>query len=190
MAQTDSAGVNDILTKLKKLEDLKAKDKSINPLKAITDTSYSKIMRGETSAPLPAIGEKTMTTANTTNPIKEQKVQSVLEVDTNVLQAVIQFDELTYNLGSVDQGKIVKQKFTFTNTGTDDLELINVVPDCSCTSPEWSEGKIKPGEKGYVIVTYDTKEDMGKFLKTITVLHNSGEGWSFIEIHGYVAPKL
>jgi hypothetical protein len=31
---------------------------------------------------------------------------------------------------------------------------------------------------------------MGKFMKTLTVLHNAGEGYGFVEIQGFVAPKL
>jgi len=70
------------------------------------------------------------------------------------------------------------------------LFITDVVADCSCTSPDWTKGDIKPGEKGYVIATYDSKEDVGKFMKTITVLHNSGDGYTFLEISGFVAPKL
>jgi hypothetical protein len=190
IAQTDTTPANDILNKLKKLEELKAKNSEINPVKVITDSSYAKKVTGENKndAPIatkPVVKVKPIETRDKVVPKKH-----IVEVDTNILQPIIVFDTAAYDLGSVEQGKIVKQKFTFTNKGTDDLELINVVPDCSCTSPEWSTEKIKPGQKGYVIATYDSTEDIGKFLKTITVLHNSGDGWTFLEIRGYVAPKL
>ncbi|PCJ65886.1 MAG: hypothetical protein COA58_07330 [Bacteroidetes bacterium] len=107
-----------------------------------------------------------------------------------ILKAGITFDTVDYNMGNIIQGVIVKQRFTFINTGTNNLEIINVVADCSCTSPDWTKDIIKPGEKGFVIATYDSKEDIGKFMKTITVLHNSGEGYTFLEIKGFVAPKL
>ena len=107
-----------------------------------------------------------------------------------VLQPIITFDTMTFNLGSITQGKIVQKKFTFKNTGTEDLEIINVIPDCSCTSPEWSTEIVRPGMNGYIIATYDSHDDIGKFLKTITVLHNAGEGFTFLEIIGFVSPKL
>lgn len=107
-----------------------------------------------------------------------------------VSQPLIHFDTATYHIKNVTQGDIIKQTYTFTNTGTDDLALIDVVPDCSCTSPKWTKGAVSPREKGFIIVTYDSKEDIGKFLKTITVLHNAGEGYSFLELRGFVAPKL
>jgi hypothetical protein len=45
-AQTDTSEVTDILTKLKKLEEIATKDSSINPLKAITDSTYGKKVVG------------------------------------------------------------------------------------------------------------------------------------------------
>jgi hypothetical protein len=111
-------------------------------------------------------------------------------LNSNSLPPTNSIDTATFDLGTIAQGAIAKQKFIFTNLGTEDLEIISVVADCSCTSQDWSKGPVKSGETGYVLATCDSKEDMGTFLKTITVLHNSGEGWTFLEINGFVAPKL
>lgn len=100
------------------------------------------------------------------------------------------FDTITFDVGSITQGEIIEKTFTFTNTGNEDLEIINVLPDCSCTSPQWTDGVIKPGESGIIITKYDSHDDIGKIFKTITVLHNAGEGFSFLEIVGFVGPKL
>lgn len=118
------------------------------------------------------------------------KIEAPLKQDTLVLVAEIFFDTLTFELGSITQGNVIIKNFTFTNIGSDDLEIISVVPDCSCTSTEWTEGIIKPGQKGYISVAYDSHDDIGKFLKTITVLHTAGEGFTFLEMVGFVAPKL
>jgi hypothetical protein len=58
--------------------------------------------------------------------------------DSTPAEPIIAFDTAVYQLGSISQGDIVKQRFTFRNTGNADLEIISVVPDCSCTSPEWT----------------------------------------------------
>ncbi len=159
--QNDSISINDILDKLNNLEKLKVKNDSVSSVKAITDAAY----------------------ANSIGVVNDS-------IAKDIYGPIIHFDTSEYCLGSITQGVVAKQKFSFTNKGTEDLEIINVVPDCSCTSPEWSDKPIKPGEKRYIIATYDSKEDVGKFIKTITVLHNAGEGWSFLEIRGFVAPKL
>jgi hypothetical protein len=163
-AQKDSSAtaMDDILLKLNKLEELKGANDTVSSLKVITDTMYAQSV---------------------------EPIQASVE-DSNVLKAQIIFDTATYDMGSITQGEIAKQRFEFVNTGTQDLFITDVVADCSCTSPDWTKGDIKPGQKGYVIATYDSKEDVGKFMKTITVLHNSGAGYTFLEISGFVAPKL
>ena len=149
-AQIDSNSVDDILSKLSRLEQLKEAENTLSSLKLITYTNYAKALNSDS---LPATNS----------------------IDTTALEAIIQFDTATFNLGTIAQGAIAKQKVIFTNVGTEDLEIISVAADCNCTSQDWSKGPVKPGETDYVLATYDSKEDMGRFLKTITVLHNSGE---------------
>ncbi len=165
IAQTDSKDMETILNKLDKLEALKLENDTVSSLDLLNhETTVNQV---------PAVTQETPITT-----------------DTVELLAEITFDTLTMELGSITQGKIVTKKFTFTNTGTNDLEIISVVPDCSCTSSEWTQGLVKPGEKGFVSAEYDSHDDIGKFLKTITVLHTSGEGYTFLEMTGFVAPKL
>jgi hypothetical protein len=164
-AQTDSKDMETILNKLDKLEALKLENDTVSSLDLLKqETTVSKV---------PEVTQETPITA-----------------DTIELLAEITFDTLTLELGSINQGQIVQKKFSFTNTGTDDLEIISVVPDCSCTSSEWTQVLIKPGQKGFVSVEYDSHDDIGKFLKTITVLHTAGDGYTFLEMTGFVAPKL
>jgi hypothetical protein len=76
------------------------------------------------------------------NPASEEETQRYIhEIDTTVLQPITGFKSPTVNLGSVAQGEKVKQRFTFVNNGNDDLEIIDVVADCSCTSQEWGGAK-------------------------------------------------
>ena len=118
-----------------------------------------------------------ITYTNYAKALNSDSLPATNSIDTAALQAIIQFDTATFNLGTIAQGAIAKQKIIFTNVGTEDLEIISVAADCNCncTSQDWSKGPVKPGDTDYVLATYDSKEDMGRFLKTITVLHNSGE---------------
>jgi hypothetical protein len=115
---------------------------------------------------------------------------AVISADTIYIQPIIHFDTTNYVVGEVIQGDTVVVIFNFMNKGTDNLEITDVLPDCSCTSPEYTAGTIQPGESGLIKVVYDSKEDIGGFLKTVTVLHNSGEGYTFLELRGFVSPKL
>ena len=118
-----------------------------------------------------------ITYTNYAKALNSDSLPATNSIDTTALEAIIQFDTATFNLGTIAQGAIAKQKIIFTNVGTEDLEIISVAADCNCncTSQDWSKGPVKPGDTDYVLATYDSKEDMGRFLKTITVLHNSGE---------------
>lgn len=215
-AQNDSASIDKVLKKLTGMEKLRHFNDSVRAAKlAIKEIPAPKKVIKEA----PPVEEVELIAKPSTNtPIKTNRIakdtvvkKPVVRIKETVVKdtiatktvaiiekdsvpskgvAIIKFDKRSYELGSIDQGKIVVQKFTFTNTGTGILYITGVAPDCSCTSPEWSKDPIKPGEHGYVIATYDSKGDMGKFLKTITVIHNSEKGHTFLDIRGFVAPKL
>lgn len=179
-AQEDSKDMQAILDKLNRLEQLKVENENVNSLDLLKQANAAKIQTSTQSET--SIKDSSLVDAN-----------SFLEtetIDTVVMLANIAFDSLEYEIGNISQGEIIKKTYTFTNTGNDDLEIISVVPDCSCTSPEWTQGVIKPGQKGYITAEYDSHDDIGNFLKTITVLHNAGEGYTFLEMRGFVAPKL
>ena len=112
------------------------------------------------------------------------------QLDSLINGAHIVFEHDEYDAGSVSQGTIVTHSFIFTNKGNKDLEIYSVVPDCSCTSPKWTIDPIPPGKSGEILISYDSKDDLGKLLKTITVVHNAGEGHSFIELRGFVEGKF
>ena len=61
--------------------------------------------------------------------------------------------------------------FGFENTGTAPLLIKGVRSSCGCNIPKKPEDPIAPGEKGEIIVRYDTNR-VGVFRKTITVNTN------------------
>ncbi|MBT8327747.1 MAG: DUF1573 domain-containing protein [Bacteroidia bacterium] len=176
LGQEPEVEVNSILEKLEKLEKLKESNDSISSIDLISNSSI--LILADSSKGTEAKPEESIITVLT------------IADTSKILQPIISFDTTTFNVGSITQGEVVKKKFTFKNIGTEDLEIINVIPDCSCTSPEWSTEIVRPNMNGYIIATYDSHDDIGKFLKTITVLHNAGEGFTFLEISGFVSPKL
>ena len=173
--QDNSKEVQSILEKLEKLEEIKESNDSVQSMDLISDSNF--MITLDSSGHAVRANEPLIT---------------AFEVDdtTKTKHPIIHFDTLTFNVGSITQGELVEKKFSFKNIGSEDLEIINVIPDCSCTSPEWSTEIVRPGMSGYIIATYDSHDDIGKFLKTITVLHNAGEGFTFLEISGFVSPKL
>jgi hypothetical protein len=56
----------------------------------------------------------------------------------------ITFGEIEHDFGAVEEGTIVSQVFTFTNTGEEPLILSNAKGSCGCTVPEWPRAANRP----------------------------------------------
>ncbi|HVD98238.1 MAG TPA: DUF1573 domain-containing protein [Cytophagaceae bacterium] len=89
--------------------------------------------------------------------------------------AHIVFAESMKDYGDISYGDSISYVFTFTNTGSEDLIIKNVVTTCSCTSRKYTEGPIAPGKTGELTVSFNSgKQDkLGRQNKVITVLSNA-----------------
>ena len=83
------------------------------------------------------------------------------------------FEKEHITLGDVKKGDKKTFQYTFTNTGTETVE-ISIVSGCDCTTLEWTRGEIKSGEKGIIDVIFDSTEkeasetvDVDMYLKNI-----------------------
>ncbi|MEK9609353.1 MAG: DUF1573 domain-containing protein [Flavobacteriaceae bacterium] len=84
---------------------------------------------------------------------------------------MINFEKETIDYGDISKGSEGTRTFIFENTGTAPLLIKGVRSSCGCTIPKKPEYPIAPGEKGEIIVRYDTNR-VGVFRKTITVNTN------------------
>ena len=85
---------------------------------------------------------------------------------------LIEFEQSTYDLGTVKQGEMVKGSFKFKNIGKGDLLIDNVKPSCVCATLKYPEEAIKPGESGEIYVEIDTTDKEGEQVKYFTVIYN------------------
>jgi hypothetical protein len=70
--------------------------------------------------------------------------------------------------------KPAKATYTITNAGKTPVTISEVITTCGCTSPNYTKEPIKPGEKGSVSLTYDSKIT-GFFTKNAIVKLNDGQ---------------
>jgi hypothetical protein len=104
-------------------------------------------------------------------------------------QAVV-FTKLTHDFGKVkEDGGLINTSFEFTNKGIKPISLTEVIPSCGCTTPEWSRMPIEPNQTGVVKVSFDPKDRVGVFTKTITVLTDAEPSTIILTIKGEVTPK-
>lgn len=110
----------------------------------------------------------------------------VLMSTTAIAQKGITFDKTVHNFGTLIEGDEAVARFTFTNTGTKPITLVNVHASCGCTTPKWTKTAVAPGEKGIVDAVYSSQGRAGNFNKTVTVNTDGDPQYVVLRITGKV----
>tara|TARA_Y100000385_G_scaffold203271_1_gene210552 strand:- start:303 stop:752 length:450 start_codon:yes stop_codon:yes gene_type:complete len=104
--------------------------------------------------------------------------------------AEITFDKIFHDFGNVKEGEIAKTIFTFTNTGENDLYIVDAVGSCGCTVPKYPKNiPIKPGANGEIEVNFDTNGRPNLQQKMIKVSANTPDGGQLLRIQAFVESK-
>lgn len=83
------------------------------------------------------------------------------------------FSEEIHNFGSLNAGEIVSFTFIFRNEGTKTLTITGVDSGCGCTEVKIANKSIEPGQEGRIEVIYNSAGEVGRQLKTITLISNA-----------------
>jgi len=89
--------------------------------------------------------------------------------------AAIEFEELIHKFGVISDDKEVETKFKFKNTGTAEMQIVNLAGSCGCTVPALEKKTYAPGESGEITVKYNPHNRRGKQNTNITVTTNVPE---------------
>jgi len=98
----------------------------------------------------------------------------------------IEFDQASFDFGTVDAGEKVSHTFKFTNTGKEPLIFTNAKGSCGCTVPTWPREAIAPGATGEVSVVFNSKNKKGKRNQKVTLTGNTNPPQTFIYLTGTV----
>ena len=105
--------------------------------------------------------------------------------------AEITFDRIFHDFGIISEGEIAKTVFSFTNTGNNDLYIVDAIGSCGCTVPKYPKNiPIKPGESGDIEVNFDTNGRPNLQQKMIKVSANTSNGGELLRIQAFVEPKI
>jgi len=85
----------------------------------------------------------------------------------------IKFDELSYDFGKVIQGEVLSYTFHFKNVGKSSLLISSVEASCGCTTSIPPKAPIRPGEKGEISITFDSKHKNGEVTSYLVVTANT-----------------
>jgi len=103
-------------------------------------------------------------------------------------QGIMSFEKETHDFGTIKEGEIATYEFIFTNTGDQPIEIATVKASCGCTTPFWTRGLIKPGEKGNIKASYNSKDRPGGFSKSVTVQSNAQRNVTVLYVKGFAEP--
>jgi len=110
------------------------------------------------------------------------------EIDTTLKKTTMKFVEVQHNFGQVTEGEKVVYVYEVTNTGKADLVLLSVRASCGCTTPKYDKKPIRPGKKGHIEVSFDTKGRPGKQRKSISIVTNTVPPNTVLYLSGEVLP--
>lgn len=126
-------------------------------------------------------------TSNENNNVEDAKIEYAEYIDN---PTTVKFEEYGYDFGEVVDGDMVHHTFKFTNTGDQNLVLIDVKGSCGCTVPEdWPKHPIAPGETGEIKVVFNSKNRVGNALKNVRVEANTDPTVTTLTISGVVKEK-
>lgn len=98
-----------------------------------------------------------------------------IEAQTNVMK----FDKQAHDFGkfveSVNPSTVL---FQFVNDSKIPMIISEVISSCGCTVPERSSDTINPMGKGYIKVSYDSKNRIGEFEKNVEVFYQTDKSRS------------
>lgn len=99
---------------------------------------------------------------------------SIAQSLSNKSGPVISWEKTVHDFGDISQGEKVEHTFYFTNTGTAPLIITNVEVTCGCTTPKgWPRDPVAPGEKGEILIAFNSAGKYGRQNKVVTVISNA-----------------
>jgi hypothetical protein len=121
------------------------------------------------------------------NKVKSNNNKSQVAVNDTV--PVMTFDKVEHDFGTISEGDVVETTFTFTNTGSRDLLILNARGSCGCTVPDYPKNTpIAPGDSADVQVKFDSNNKPNNNNRTVTFTTNTANGREVIRIKTFVTP--
>src|SRR5690554_319553 len=111
--------------------------------------------------------------------------QSVTAADPSSI-GQFEFESIEFDFGTINEGKVVEHEFEFTNVGQAPLVISNVQASCGCTSPDWTKTPVKPGDKGFVKVVFNSAAKSGVQSPTVSIQANTSPSVTRLRLKGNV----
>ena len=97
-----------------------------------------------------------------------------------------EFEDTTFDFGTLHTGESITHEYRFKNTGKADLLIAEAHGSCGCTVPEYPKTPIAPGDEALIKVTFNSSGISGQVAKTVTLLANTIPSTKVLTISGEV----
>lgn len=128
---------------------------------------------------------------NAADKVQAENVEAAASRDASANKfPAMTFAESAFDFGTIKEGDVVEHTFIFTNTGDAPLVITDTKTSCGCTVPSYPKGEsIAPGEKGKLVVQFDSRGKKNMQNKSIQITANTKKGTELIRIKANVIPK-
>jgi hypothetical protein len=137
-------------------------------------------------------------------PVMEQTESTDDEISTDVItnnssasqpdaannEPKFQFEEESWDFGTITDGEQVSHTFKFKNIGKGDLVISSASASCGCTVPKHTKEPVAPGKTGEIAVTFNSagKGQGVPITKDVTIIANTNPVQSILKITATVLP--
>jgi len=97
-----------------------------------------------------------------------------------------QFETLIYDFGKVIQGEKLSYTFHFKNVGKSSLLISSIEASCGCTTSIPPKAPIRPGEKGEISISFDSKHKNGEVTSYLVITANTFPAQTLLTINANV----
>ncbi|MCR9066456.1 MAG: DUF1573 domain-containing protein [Cytophagales bacterium] len=91
----------------------------------------------------------------------------------NVKDGKLEFEETSFDFGTIKEGEVVSHAFKFKNVGTDPVEIQAVNVSCGCTVASKPIGAVGVGQEDEIVIDFNSQGKVGQNRKTVNVLSNA-----------------
>ena len=118
----------------------------------------------------------------------ERKIEiiSVQQAKSDSLGPLPRFDKEIIDLGSIPRGTKTQAVFKLRNQGDQDLEILEILPECGCTVAESAARIIPAGKFTEITLNFDGQAQPGKFVKSVVLRTNANPSEREITITGEI----
>src|SRR5690606_7702839 len=81
----------------------------------------------------------------------------------------------------------VVHQFDFTNTTNRPVKILKVQASCGCTTPDWTQDPVLPGQSGFIQASFNPRGRPGYFNKSLTVTTDFDSNPIILQIKGQVS---